>query len=422
MDQNTARAPERSLAHRTHHARQRKAVAQKLCNHLARTLERTIDGDRFLNYYLSGALQPLPMHFLHPLVLAEQRRDHRWSAPKGSLNLACVAGMLFRHFKISDGELAGEPYEGILASNHIMARIAGCSPDTWARACRPFLEHLDILVGAPTVKQSRPGWRSRNGTAMGHREGRTLYVAGDGLLELLGLRDRRIDISRRALVAEARKQLAQKWRNSDPKAPEKKLSTRASFSGRARGRKPQAHTAVKTFHRPRRSVRPPAASISKAAPPTTVAKSTATAVDVTTAESQRLGTVNAADVTPAAPISPLPALGEALAEGDATAPALECAAPSIADSNPELVEALSRLAAKMGGGAGELAIAEAAAQPVPEAPSRAGYSVEQVPDVDEGDRRRRPAPPIRDAGDVDKPTSVGGLLSDVISRLPRRKS
>lgn len=282
----------RSLRAAAAHAR--KTVAQKLCNHVAHDRARALDGAAAVNLFRAGALQPLGLDLLHPMVLARLRKDPRWAPPKGSLNAALVVAMLISRWSLPKSHPhAGERYTGILASNEQMAELAGCHPDTWARYGRPFLEELKILVGVPTTVRPHAGWRSRTGASMPHRESRTLYVPDDALYDLLARRDRRIDRSRRTLLAEARRQLSQGRKNSDPKAPEKSLSTKDIFSGRARGRTPLAHQLLATHRRRRRTVRPTAVSTVQATPPPPPSMSPAPAVDETACDSQRLATKGA---------------------------------------------------------------------------------------------------------------------------------
>jgi hypothetical protein len=287
-------------------AGERVSIAQKLCNHLGRDLELAYDGDKALACFLAGKLHPLGLDKMDPVVLRRLRNDPRWSPPKGALTVLGVVAMLVWRWKIPKNRRkgvphphAGEHYSGLLASNEIMAEIAGCHPDTWAKYGRPFLEDLDLVVGLPTTKPTHAGFKARTsagagtGAEMTHNEGRTFYVPGDALWELLGRRERRIERAHRALLAEARRQLATGVgrKNPDPKALRKTSSSKKIFLSRARRRQLLAHTLVRTHQRRRRSVRPSAASLSTRTTPPPAVTSAATAADQNKHEpSQRLVT------------------------------------------------------------------------------------------------------------------------------------
>lgn len=340
------------------HARQRKAVAQHLCNHIARDRAHCEKQGTVLNLFRSGALVPLGLDLAHPVRLKRLLQDAGWSPPKGALNVLCLVAQYFCNWKLlSAHEFAGELPKGIIEPNAAMAEMGGCHPDTWARYARPWLEENELLVGIPATERPPDGWRSRTGQPMNHREGCTMYQPGEALLDLFARRERRIRKSRRALVAEARRQLATTRKNSDPKALES--SSTKNYSNRARGRRALLDALVPTVKRRRRSVRPAAARIVTAPASQTVVSSPATTVadESPSANRQRLVTKGVrgpatAGGEPESPRSSEPQLrGDRETERGVSAPPPENLAPQAtpgAEPEIDVRSLLSSLAEQLG--------------------------------------------------------------------------
>jgi hypothetical protein len=268
IDSTAARKSAIPSATRRPAARARKKIAQRHCNQLAHDVERAIDGGDAANFVRAGVLFGVDFDELQERRLAQIRGDETWR-PKKGFDLVRIMAQLVGNWRIpatrSDGTphpqaaFAGERWSGIYAKNAEMGAIAGCSRDQWARHTRPLLEDLGLVHGLPTTKVTRPGWRSRTGAAMPWREGRTLYVPGDALWDLLGVRTWKIARARRKLIAHSKWLLTRRQRKVyDPKALGDVITSPRSTRGPQRlvhtllrAHQPMKSSGARTAARPR---------------------------------------------------------------------------------------------------------------------------------------------------------------------------
>jgi hypothetical protein len=176
----------------------RRRIAQENCNRIAAEKACAMDGGEFANYLLAGALAALNLDELR-CALMRLTVDGKKRLPAGLLEFVEGFARLISDWRIprlrKDGSPhphAGERYSGILTSVRQIARGCGIDPSQWTRAVRPEAERLQLIVCVPTWEAKRAGFRSREGAALPNGEGRTLILPGTALLELLGIRNKRV--------------------------------------------------------------------------------------------------------------------------------------------------------------------------------------------------------------------------------------